>query len=127
MRTHILRALVVVALSSSSQAAVAQRTPEQFIPVGQSPGVSNVLSYIGEIESMDQSAGTVVVAGPDGSVTFRMTDSTEVWLDRSGMQESNGVGSPADLAVGRRVEVKYQDPETREVAEWIKVVITAGE
>ncbi len=127
MRTHILRALVVVALSSSSQAALAQRTTEQFIPVGQSPGVSTVLSYIGEIESMDQSAGTVVVAGPDGSMTFRMTDSTEVWLDRSGMQESNGVGSPADLAAGRRVEVKYQDPETREVAEWIKVVITAGE
>ena len=127
MRTHILRALVVVALSSSSQAAVAQRTTEQFIPVGQSPGVSNVLSYIGEIESMDQSAGTVVVAGPDGSMTFRMTDSTEVWLDRSGLQESNGLGSPADLAVGRRVEVKYQDPETREEAEWIKVVIPAGE
>jgi hypothetical protein len=127
MRTHILRALVVVALSSSSQAALAQRTTEQFIPIGQSPGVSNVLSYIGEIESVDQSASTVTVAGPDGSMTFRLTDSTDVWLDRSGMQQSNGVGSLADLAPGRRVEVKYQDPETREVAEWIKVAIMEGE
>ena len=76
---------------------------------------------------MDQSAGTVTVAGPDGSMTFRMTDSTDVWLDRSAMRESNGVGSPADLAVGRRVEVKYLDPETREEAEWIKVAMTAGE
>ena len=126
MRTHILRALLAVALSSGTQAALAQQTTEQFIPIGQSPGVSNVLSYIGEIESMDQSAGTVTVAGPDGSMTFRFTDSTEVWLDRSGMQESNEVGSPADLAAGRRVEVKYQDPQAREVATWIKVAITAG-
>ena len=127
MRTYFLRALIVVALSSISQAALAQRTTEQFIPLGQSPGVSNVLSYIGEIESVDQSASTVTVAGPDGSMTFRMTDSTDVWLDRSGMQQSNEVGSPADLAAGRRVEVKYQDPETREVAEWIKVAAAAGE
>lgn len=127
MRTHILQALVVVALSSVAQDARAQQTTEQFIPVGQSPGVSNVLSYIGEIESSDRAARTVTVAGPEGSMTFMITDSTEVWLDRSAMRESSVVGSLTDLTVGRRIEVKYENPETRDVAEWIKVAITAGE
>lgn len=127
MRTHIFRAMLVVALSSSAQAVLAQQTTEQFIPIGQSPGVSSVQSYIGEVESIDLSAGTVTVVGPDGSMTFTITDSTHVWLDRSGMQESNGVGAPADIAVGRRVEVKYRDPQTREEAAWIKVAMTTGE
>ncbi len=127
MRNDILHALVVVTLLGSAQAALAQQTTEQFIPVGQSPGVSNVLSYIGEVESMDQSASTVTVAGSDGSMTYRIMPSTEIWLDRSGMGESNGVGSLADLAVSRRVEVKYQDPETRKIADWVKVVMTEGD
>ena len=33
-------------------------------------------------------------------------------------------GSYADLRVGRRIEVKYEDPERKQVADWIKVELS---
>jgi hypothetical protein len=32
----------------------------------------------------------------------------------------------SDLQVGRRVEVKYLDDQTRDTADWVKVAVTAG-
>jgi hypothetical protein len=52
-----------------------------------------------------------------------ITDQTRIWLDRTKLKQPNLTGSFTDLRKGRRVEVKYQDPERREVADWVKVEV----
>ena len=114
----------VVALLGWAPNAHGQQTTEKYIPVGQSPGVSGVSSYIGQIESADASNRTVTVSGPEGARTITVTEETSIWLDRSELRLTNQTGSMADLQPGRRVEVKYADEETKETAAWIKVVVT---
>ncbi len=116
--------IAVVAVLGWAPNAHGQQTTEQYIPVGQSPGVSGVYSYIGQIESADASNRTVTVSGPEGARTIRVTEETSIWLDRSELRLTNQTGSMADLQPGRRVEVKYADEETKETAAWIKVVVT---
>ena len=114
----------VVALLGWAPKAHGQQTTEQYIPVGQSPGVSGVYSYIGQIEAADASNRTITVSGPEGARTIRITEETSIWLDRSELRLTNQTGRLADLQPGRRVEVKYSDEETKETAAWIKVVVT---
>jgi hypothetical protein len=100
----------------------AQRTTEQFIPIGRSPGVSGTAAaVIGTIEAVDAAQRTLRIAGPQGPVTIAFTDTTDVWIDRSAQRQSALVGSPSDLVAGRRAEVKFVDPARREIADWIKI------
>jgi hypothetical protein len=115
--------LVVAALGAISFAH-GQKETEQYIPLGQSPGVSQKYSSIGEIGAVDPGGRTLTIAEPGGPRTVRVTDKTRIWLDRTKLKQSNLTGSFADLQKGRRVEVKYADPATRQVAEWIKVEVT---
>ena len=55
---------------------------------------------------------------------MKITDKTRIWLDRSKLKQPNVTGGFADLQKGRRVEVKYEDPAQREVADWVKVEVT---
>lgn len=101
--------------------ALGQQTTERFIPIGMSPGLSGTYTWLGEITNVDASARTVTVRGESGERTIRITDSTRIWVDRSGIGEQNTVGNFGELQVGRRTEIKYLDRERREVADWIKV------
>lgn len=120
MRGAAVFGIVAVGLLAAVPAR-AQEATERFIPIGQSPGVSGVLSYIGEIESRDAQNNTVTVSGAEGSRTFTITDSTRIWVDRSSQQATNLVGARDALQVGRRIEVKFLSPEQNTVADWIKV------
>ena len=76
-----------------------------------------------EIVEANSTARTVTVTDPAGPRTVRVTDQTRIWLDRSKLKQTNQTGSFADLQKGRRVEVRYQDAATRQVADWIKVEV----
>jgi hypothetical protein len=123
MRTFLPIIAVAVASFGWNSAAEAQLTTERFIPVGQSPGVSGILTIIGEVTAMDEAARTITVRGEDETRTVRVSDSTRIWLDRSAQQLTSLVGDLADCQMGRRVEVKYVDIERKEAADWIKVVV----
>jgi hypothetical protein len=110
---------VAFALLCASSHAHGQKATEQYIPIGQSPGVSQKYSSIGEV-----AAQTVTIADPAGPRTVRITEKTRIWLDRTKLKQTNVPGRFADLQPGRRVEVKYADPERRDVAEWVKVEIS---
>jgi hypothetical protein len=71
----------------------------------------------------DARALTLTIAEPAGRRTVKLTDKTRIFLDRSKLKQPNLEGTVADLQKGRRVEVKYIDPERREVADWVKVEI----
>jgi hypothetical protein len=100
--------------------ADAQKTTEQFIPVGQSPGLSGEHTLIGRIESADPVARSVTLAREEEKATITVTDNTRIWLDRSPLRLPNVRGTMADLVPGRLTEVKLTPPNRRE-AEWIKV------
>jgi hypothetical protein len=110
-----------VALLGSASLAHGQRATERFIPIGHSPGVSGTLSTIGIIVAVDPEQRRIRVAGPAGPVTVRIEDSTRIWIDRHALGLGPTTGSFEDCREDRRAEVKYADPDTREVAEWVKL------
>jgi hypothetical protein len=115
---------VVVTLLLGSVDANGQKATERFIPIGQSPGISGKYSSIGSLTGVNPRARTITIADAAGPRTVLVTDTTRIWLDRSKLKLSNVSGKFTDFVKGRRVEVKYQVPGNREVAEWVKVEIT---
>ena len=114
-----------VLLLSGTPTAYGQKATEMFIPIGQSPGLSNKISIIGTIETIDARAQTIVVAGSSGSWSATITDRTKIWLDKSKLRLSNQKGTFTDLRKGRLAEVKYEQAGvSRGPADWVKVQIT---
>jgi hypothetical protein len=114
----------VVALLCVSSYAHGQKATEQYIPIGQSPGVSGKYTSIGALTDVNVRARTITIADAAGPKTVTITDTTRIWLDRSKLKWSNTTGTFAQLVKGRRVEVKYQRPGDGKIAEWVKVEIT---
>lgn len=97
-----------------------QQTTERFIPIGESPGVSDKYSYIGTITAIDRSENTIEIDSNRGDRTVKITGDTDIWIDRSATRQTNAVGSYSDCQVGRKVEVMHvRGDET--VADWIKI------
>ncbi len=123
MRSLVSGLGLALALCASSHAH-GQKATEQFIPIGQSPGVSQKYTSIGVVAEVDAAARTVTIADPAGPRTVRISEKTRIWLDRTKLKQTSVPGGFADLQKGRRVEVKYLDPERRDIAEWVKVEIS---
>ena len=121
MRTLFLGIGLITALLCTMSYAHGQKATEQYIPIGQSPGISNKYTYIGVIEAVDPQQHTVTAAGH----TVQITDETHIWLDRSLQKLSNQAGSFDDLQKGRKVEIKYTGPAQPQVAQWVKVQVAA--
>jgi hypothetical protein len=117
------RIAVAIAAFCAMSHAHAQRATERYIPLGQSPGVSQKVTWIGEIAEVDESKRTVTLVEPAGRRTVGITEKTRIWLDRTKLKQPNLAGSFADLQKGRKVEVKVQDPELGQAADWVKVEI----
>lgn len=124
MRALVTGIGVAVALLGAISNAHAQKETERYIPLGQSPGVSQKYTSIGEISHVDPAARTVTITEQTGQRTLKITDKTRIWLDRTKLKQANLTGSFTDLQKGRRVEVKYEDPEQRQIADWVKVEIS---
>jgi hypothetical protein len=117
------RIAVMIAAFCAMSHAHAQRATERYIPLGQSPGVSQRVTWIGEIAAVDESKRTLTIVEPAGRRTVGITEKTRIWLDRTKLKQPNLTGSFADLQKGRRVEVKVQEAERRQAADWVKVEI----
>jgi hypothetical protein len=122
LNRYLRLAIVVMALGGTLEASGQQAT-EMFIPIGQSPGLSNKGSVIGPLESVDPGKRMVTISSPSGAQTVVITDRTLIWLDRSEQKQPNQNGAINDLQKGRKVEVKIRKGEPKAVAEWIKVQV----
>jgi hypothetical protein len=125
LNRYLVLALAVAALASAP-AAHGQEATEMYIPIGQSPGLSEKSSLIGSLESVDRGRRMVTVSTPSGAKTVALTERTTVWLDRSLEKQPNRSGTMADLQPGRKVEVKLRKGEPKPVAEWIKVQVAGA-
>jgi len=121
--SYTMLVLVAMAAFGMPGGAVAQEATEQFIPIGESPGVSREESYLGECVAYDAEDRVLQMHGNRGIRRILITEKTRIWLDRSPIEETNVVGDPGDLLPGRRMEVRYADPDDKEVADWVKVEI----
>jgi len=126
MRASLTTGALLLALLASVAVARAQKTTEQFIPIGQSPGLSSIVTDIGAIAAADDTARTITLDPASGGRKVEVTERTRIWLDRSGLGRGSVEGRFIDLKVGRQVEVKYENDVRRANAEWIKVVPTNG-
>lgn len=117
-------ALLVVLLGHGSLAH-GQRATERFIPIGQSPGVSGKLTTIGTLVAVDPEKRRIRIEGPVGAADVTLRDSTSIWIDRHELGLPTLTGSLQDLREGLTAEVKYADPDTRQVAEWVKLQMQA--
>ena len=124
MRTLLSGFGMAIALLGAISHAHGQKETERFIPIGQSPGVSQQLTSIGEIAEVDSQAQTITITEQAGRRTVKVAEKTRIWLDRTKLKQPNLSGSFADLQKGRRVEVKYADPERRQIADWVRVEMT---
>ena len=124
MRSLLNGAGVALALLCAAGPAYGQKATEQYIPIGQSPGLSGIHTYLGAITQLSATNQTITVADSGGPRTVRISSATRIWLDRSKLKQTNVSGGFSDLQTGRRVEVKFVNPQRRDAAEWVKVEIT---
>ena len=103
-----------------------QITTERYIPVGQSPGLSGVVTFVGQIESVDAQGRSYTVQNEAEARTVRLDDRTHIWLDRSSLRQASATGSASDLRTGVTVEIRYRDDDRGEPADWVKVAVTGG-
>ncbi|MCI0665582.1 MAG: hypothetical protein L0220_31365 [Acidobacteria bacterium] len=103
-----------------------QKSTEQYIPMGKSPGVTRKYSIMGEIEQYDASSKSLTVISSSGKTTIKLTDQSRIYLDRSKLRQRNTRGNFSDLKKGRYVEVKYKDPQNKTGCDWIKIEISGG-
>jgi hypothetical protein len=122
LNCYLRLAIVVVALGGTLEASGQQAT-EMFIPIGQSPGLSNKGSVIGTLKSVDPGKRMVTISNSSGAQTVGITDRTMIWLDRSEQKQPNQDGGINDLQKGRKIEIKVRKGEAKAVAEWIKVQV----
>jgi hypothetical protein len=114
---------VTFALLAGLGTLFAQKLTEQFIPIGQSPGLSSQFTKIGNIDSFSTQEKRLSMSEPSGSYSVLIAEDTHIWLDKSKLGVTNEVGTVSDLQAGRRVEVKYKGNDPKAAAEWIKVEI----
>ncbi len=126
MRGSLTTGAVLLALLAGVPEVRAQKATEQFIPIGQSPGLSSIVTDIGAIAAADSSARTITLDQAAGGREVEVTERTRIWLDRSSLGRGSIEGRFVDLKVGRQVEVKYEDDTRRGNAQWIKVVPRSG-
>jgi len=77
---------------------------EKYIPIGQSPGISNVKSVQGIIKSTTANSITIQ-ATTGGLVVVEFDKSTNIWIDRSQLKLPNKEGTLADLLAESYIEI----------------------
>lgn len=92
---------------------------ERYIPIGESPGISKVKSYIGQIRSVQRTARGFTMSVVDTDRQITVTEMTKIYLD-TGPGKTNLSGTERDCQVGRVVEVYLHEDGT---AYWVKIKV----
>ena len=100
-----------------ASAVLAQQATEQYIPIGESPGLSDD-TVTGTISTVYDDDHRMTIRSDAGPVTVRITEKTRFYLDSSREQRRNYAGTFEDCEVGRRVEIDVDDDG---IAAWVKI------
>lgn len=117
--------LLPAILVSLSALAGAQEMTERHIPVGAYTYMASKYLSTGTIAGVNRAARTLTLKVGESERSFRLTETTMIWLDRSHFGQTTVDGKPEDLANGLRAEVRAAGPERPDVAYWVKVKMLA--
>jgi len=123
MMKRMIFVAITVGLLGILSHAIAEKTTELYIPLGQSPGVSAKLTVIGKIEQVDSQNGALTLSDASGSYDVRVTNQTMIFLDKSGLNQKNAYGTLADCKNGMTAEVRFENDDRGRPAEWIKLQV----
>ena len=120
-RLFVLAAATIFTLGVSD--ALAQRSTEMYIPIGQSPGVSGKSTAMGTITKLKLPEQLLSCSYGSTTISAKITAKTRIWIDRSKLKLPNLKGSLQDCTPGRLVEVKYINNVRSDAgeADWIKI------
>lgn len=105
--------------------AGAQEMTERHIPVGAYPSLASKYVTAGTIVAVDDETMTLTLKDSGSERSFRVTENTKIWLDRSGLGQTTLDGNFSDLATGLKAEVRSLGPERSDVAYWVKQQMAA--
>ncbi len=103
----------------------AQEMTERHIPVGAYPYLKSEYLIAGTITNVDSEAKTLTLDVDGGERSFRLTESTKIWLDRSHFGQSTQDGELSELSAGLKAEVRSIGPSRPDLAYWVKVQVAA--
>jgi hypothetical protein len=103
--------------------AYAEKATELYIPLGQSPGLSDEYNLIGRIDAVDNQNRSLTVTGSAGRFTVHTTEDTLIFLDKSRLRQPNQYGAFSDLKLYLTVEVRFEAGKKHRPAEWVKLRI----
>lgn len=109
---------ITAIMAFAAAPASAQLTTEVYIPIGESPGVSDGDSIIGTISDIEYDDYTMTVSASGKTHTVRMTPDTRYYIDRSDDKEQSETGDFDDCREGQRIEAYVDDDGD---AIWIKI------
>ena len=101
----------------------AEKATELYIPIGQSPGLSDSSNLIGRIHAVDYKNRSLTVDGASGRLTVHATEYTLIYLDKSKLRQPNQYGTFSDVKPSITVEVRFESGKRHRPAEWIKLQI----
>ncbi len=101
----------------------AEKAAELYIPVGQSPGLSDSHNLIGRIDAVDYQNRSLTVIGTAGRFIVHTTEHTLIFMDKSKLRQPNRYGTFAEIKPSIIVEVRFEAEKRHRPAEWIKLQI----
>jgi hypothetical protein len=113
-----LKTLILMAGIAISMSAAAHQETELYIPIGQSPGISHVKSWIGRIQSLSAAGNGMTIVVEDRPVYVAFDKTAKIYLQYTAPGQRNQLGTYADCQADRTAEVYVGDDGK---LRWIKV------
>ncbi len=121
--------LMVLGLLATASAAHAHKATEIYIPIGQSPGLSDKVTVQGFIETVDDHTMVMSVKGVFGRWRAVVTDRSKIYIDRSAQRRPNRYGTADDCKPRHFCEIRFVDDDPEALRrggepgeiEWIKI------
>ena len=121
MSKYIAIAGILIIMMMNAPITTAEKATELYIPIGQSPGLSDKYVAAGRIEQVNYQKNTLTMSSDSRTYTVTVSERTKYYLDRSKTGRTNLYGSFSDCKQGMMVEVRFEKDERNRPAEWIKL------
>lgn len=110
--------LLLASVAAGASIAHAHPATERYIPIGYWASVGVHVTYRGPVVSVAPQALTFTEGAADKSV--RITEQTQIYIDRSHLKKPSLRGTRADLRPGQSAEIKMSRTDEGAI-EWIKI------
>lgn len=122
LQVGLWRAAFAALVCAGATLANAQKATEMYVPIGQSAGLSGKHTLAARVQSVNAAERSLTVVQDSTAQAVKLADTASVWIDRSKQQQSNSVGTLADIKPGLLVEIKFvKNNRSGGEAEWVKV------